>query len=189
MERQRNEAQFKGKEEASETMLNEIEENQLSDIEFKAIVIRKLNELTENYQKLQGNYNELTGLGLFFMLALCMSLFLIVVGSFFGGSFLSSGWLKVTLPTASCMLLCTYGKVVLKLVVLSVQGYEASLLLLFSCLFCIISPPFSCNSRLVLGGGSCDFHSVLFHLVPVLLFWEYTFFSSYMEHFPGLAIC
>ena len=55
MERQRNEAQFKGKEEASETMLNEIEENQLSDIEFKAIVIRKSNELTENYQKLQGN--------------------------------------------------------------------------------------------------------------------------------------
>ena len=24
------------------------------------MVIRKLNELTENYQKLQGNYNELT---------------------------------------------------------------------------------------------------------------------------------
>ena len=41
-------------------MLNEIEASQLSDIEFKAIVIRKLNELTENYQKLQGNYNKLT---------------------------------------------------------------------------------------------------------------------------------
>ena len=41
-------------------MLNEIEASQLSDTEFKAIVIRKLTELTENYQKLQGNYNELT---------------------------------------------------------------------------------------------------------------------------------
>ena len=51
---------MKGSEEASERMLNEIEESQLSDIEFKAMVIRKLNELTENYQKLEGNYNELT---------------------------------------------------------------------------------------------------------------------------------
>ena len=41
-------------------MLNEIEASQLSDIEFKELVIRKLNELTQNYQKLQGNYNELT---------------------------------------------------------------------------------------------------------------------------------
>ena len=51
---------MKGKEEASETMLNEKQASQLSDIEFKAMAIRKLNELTENYQKLQGNYNELT---------------------------------------------------------------------------------------------------------------------------------
>ena len=51
---------MKGKEEASERMLNEIQAGQLSDIEFKAMVIRKLNELIENYQKLQGNYNELT---------------------------------------------------------------------------------------------------------------------------------
>ena len=51
---------MKGKEEASEAMLNEIEASQLTDIEFKAMVIRKLNELTENYQKLQGNYNELS---------------------------------------------------------------------------------------------------------------------------------
>ena len=57
---QRNEPQVKGKEEASETMLNEIEASQLSDIEFKAMVIRIPIELTENYQKLQGNYNELT---------------------------------------------------------------------------------------------------------------------------------
>ena len=42
------------------TMLSEKEANQLSDVEFKELFIRKLNELTENYQKLQGNYNELT---------------------------------------------------------------------------------------------------------------------------------
>ena len=47
---------MKGKEETSERMLNEIEASQLSDNEFKAIIIRKLNELSENYQKLQGSY-------------------------------------------------------------------------------------------------------------------------------------
>ena len=60
MGRQRNNPQVEGKEEASERMLNEIEASQLSNINFKAMVIRKLNEITENYQKLQGNYNELT---------------------------------------------------------------------------------------------------------------------------------
>ena len=60
MGRQRNNPQVKEKEEASERMLNEIEASQLSDTEFKAMVIRKLIELTENYQKLEGNYNELT---------------------------------------------------------------------------------------------------------------------------------
>ena len=60
MGRQRNNSQMKGKEEVSETMLKEEEASQLSDNEFKAMVIRKLKELTENYQKLQGNYNELT---------------------------------------------------------------------------------------------------------------------------------
>ena len=50
---------MKGKEETSERMLNEIEASQLSDTEFKAMVISKLNEFTENCQKLQGNYNEL----------------------------------------------------------------------------------------------------------------------------------
>ena len=49
---------MKGKREVSETMLNEKEASQLSDIEFKELVIRQLNELTQNYQKLQGNYNE-----------------------------------------------------------------------------------------------------------------------------------
>ena len=46
---------MKGKEEASEITLNEIEESQLSDIEFKAMDITKFNELTVNYQKLHGN--------------------------------------------------------------------------------------------------------------------------------------
>ena len=41
-------------------MLSEKEASQQSDTEFKAMVIRKLTELTENYQKLQGNYNEIT---------------------------------------------------------------------------------------------------------------------------------
>ena len=44
-------------------MLTEKETTQLSDTELKAMVIRKLterSELTENYQKRQGNYNELT---------------------------------------------------------------------------------------------------------------------------------
>ena len=48
MGRQRNNPQMKGKEEVSETMLNETEASQLSDIEFKAMVMRKLNELREN---------------------------------------------------------------------------------------------------------------------------------------------
>ena len=51
---------MKGKGEVSETMVNEKESSQLSDTEFKEFVIRKLNVLTQNYQKLQGKYNELT---------------------------------------------------------------------------------------------------------------------------------
>ena len=47
MGRQRNNPQMKGKGEVSETMLNEKEASQLSDTEFKAMVMRKLNELTE----------------------------------------------------------------------------------------------------------------------------------------------
>ena len=46
---------MKGKQEVSETMLNEKEASQISDTKFKELVIRKLNELTQNYQKLQGN--------------------------------------------------------------------------------------------------------------------------------------
>ena len=51
---------MKGKEEASEIMLTEKEASQLSGTEFKAMVIRKLTEFTENYQELQVNYKELT---------------------------------------------------------------------------------------------------------------------------------
>ena len=60
MGRQRSNPQMKGKEESTERMLNEIETSQLLDIEFKAMITRKLNELTVNYQKLQGNSSELT---------------------------------------------------------------------------------------------------------------------------------
>ena len=48
MGRQRNNPQMKGKEEVSETMLNDKEATQQSDIEFKELVIRKLNELIHN---------------------------------------------------------------------------------------------------------------------------------------------
>ena len=48
MGRQRNNPQVKGKEEDSERMLNEIKASQLSDIEFKAMAIRKLSEFTEH---------------------------------------------------------------------------------------------------------------------------------------------
>ena len=47
MGRQKNNPQMKGKEEASERMLNEIEASQLSDTEFKAVVIKKLKKFTE----------------------------------------------------------------------------------------------------------------------------------------------
>ena len=57
---QRNNPQMKGKKETSKTMVSEKEASQLSDNEFEELVIRKLHELTKNYQKLQENYNELT---------------------------------------------------------------------------------------------------------------------------------
>ena len=47
MGRQRNNSQMKGKEEVSERILTEKEASQLSDTQFKAMVIRKLTELTE----------------------------------------------------------------------------------------------------------------------------------------------
>ena len=54
METQRKNYTMKGKEETSERMINEIEESQLSDNEFKEMVIKKCHELTKSYQKQQG---------------------------------------------------------------------------------------------------------------------------------------
>ena len=42
---------MKGKEEASERMLTEKEATQLSNTEFKAMIIRNVTECTQNYQK------------------------------------------------------------------------------------------------------------------------------------------
>ena len=60
MGRQTNNPQSEGKEESPERVINEIQESKISDIEFKTMVIKKLNELSANYQKLHRNYNELT---------------------------------------------------------------------------------------------------------------------------------
>ena len=60
MGRQRNNVQLKGKEESPERVLSEIEASQQSVIEFKTMVIRKPNELSENSKELQGSYKELT---------------------------------------------------------------------------------------------------------------------------------
>ena len=43
-----------------ERVLNEIESKKTSDTEIKTLGIRKLIELSENYQKLQRSYKELT---------------------------------------------------------------------------------------------------------------------------------
>ena len=58
MARQKNNPQMKGKGEVSETMLKEREASQLSDIEFKEWVIRKVVELTQitkNYRETKMN--------------------------------------------------------------------------------------------------------------------------------------
>ena len=49
MGRQRNNTQMKVKWAVSETMINKKEASQLSDTEFKELVMRKLTELTQNY--------------------------------------------------------------------------------------------------------------------------------------------
>ena len=56
MGKQRHNPQVKGKEEASERMLTEREATQLSDTEFKAMVTRKLTELTRTTR----NYRQTT---------------------------------------------------------------------------------------------------------------------------------
>ena len=52
MGRKRNKPQLKGKKEAPERVLDETEASKLSDIEFKTMVIRKLNDFSENYREL-----------------------------------------------------------------------------------------------------------------------------------------
>ena len=60
MGRWRNNPQSKGKEKSPERVLNETEASKLSDIELKTMVIRKFNELSENYKELQESYKEFT---------------------------------------------------------------------------------------------------------------------------------
>ena len=51
----RNNPLKKEKGQISRKRLNEIEANDLSDIEFKVVIIRMLKELSENYKELSGN--------------------------------------------------------------------------------------------------------------------------------------
>ena len=50
MGRQRNNPQMKRRKNSEKKILNEKEASKLSDIEFKELVTRKVNQLTENYQ-------------------------------------------------------------------------------------------------------------------------------------------
>ena len=61
MGRPRNNTQSKGKEESPQRVLDETEARNLSDMEFKIMVIRMLKELSENHMELYGSYTELTG--------------------------------------------------------------------------------------------------------------------------------
>ena len=74
---------------------------------------------------------------------LCVCLWhLVHVGSFFGGSFPPAVFLRVSLSPTSCFLLCRCGQGVLKLLLPCVHVFEAFLLVLFSCLFLVISSLF-----------------------------------------------
>ena len=53
MVRQRNMLQMKGQEKSPEKELNEMEASNLSDIEFKVMIIRMLKELSENYNSMK----------------------------------------------------------------------------------------------------------------------------------------
>ena len=79
---------------------------------------------------------------------LCVCLWLLVlVGSFVGRSFPPAGYLRVSLSPTSSLLFCGCEQVVLELVLPCLQGFEAFLLLLFSCLFLVITSLFNCISR------------------------------------------
>ena len=56
MRRQRNNPQLKEREESPERVLTEVGASNLSEIECKVMVTRMLNELSENYKELSGNY-------------------------------------------------------------------------------------------------------------------------------------
>ena len=60
---------------------------------------------------------------------------MVLVGSFFGGSFPTAGYLMVSLSPTSCLLLCRCGQVVLELVLSSVftrfGGFSLALVQLF----------------------------------------------------------
>ena len=56
MRRQRNNPQLKEREEAPERVLTEVGASNLPEIECKVMVTRMLNELSENYKELSGNY-------------------------------------------------------------------------------------------------------------------------------------
>ena len=61
MRRQRNYPQLTGREESPVKELNEFETSNISDTEFKIMVIRVLKELSENNKKFHGSYKELSG--------------------------------------------------------------------------------------------------------------------------------
>ena len=70
------------------------------------------------------------------------SMYVFGFGSFFAGSFPPAGYLRVSLSPTSCLLLCRCGQVVLELVLPCIQGFEAFLLLFFSCLFFAVGVSF-----------------------------------------------
>ena len=106
---------------------------------------------------------------------LCVCLwFLVLFGSFSGGTFSPAGYLRISPSPTSCFLLCSCRQVVLELVLPCVQGFEAFLLLFFSCFFLVISSLFVFSDR-----SWVDF--VLLPLPPS------PFFSSYLLVFPLLV--
>ena len=58
--RERNNPQSKGKEESPEGVLNEIKANNVSDVEFKIMIIRMFKELSESYKETYRIYKEVS---------------------------------------------------------------------------------------------------------------------------------
>ena len=59
MRRQRNVAQMKGQKKTPEKELNKMETSSLLDAEFKTLVIRMLNELSENFNSMKKSQSEM----------------------------------------------------------------------------------------------------------------------------------